>query len=168
MSHVRVCLPQKLQSSVADPVHICPGQAAGHLQVFAQVCMPPAPHMRVAPGEQSPSPEHAVQSDHAPLLVLHVRVRAPHKPHASTAAPMHFWPVHASSHWQLPAHDCVPFPFVPQPRVVSGVHTPSPKHSDHADHSPVFMSQMRVRVPQLPQASAAAPGQVCPVHATSH
>jgi hypothetical protein len=68
----------------------------------------------------------------------------------------------------LPAHDCVPVPVAPHARVVSGEHAPSPKHADHSDHSPVFMSQMRVRVPQLPQASAAAPEHVCPVHATSH
>jgi hypothetical protein len=98
--HVRVCVPQLPHARDAGPCEsqFCPGQAAGHLHSVVHVCVPPDPHVRVVPGEQSPSFEHADQPDHVPSLVLHVRVRVPHSPQPSTEAPTHFCPVQASSH----------------------------------------------------------------------
>lgn len=95
---LQVFAPHMLQPEVADPVHVWPGQADGHLHCAVHVCVPPDPHVRVVFGEQSPSFEHGVQSDHVPLPVLQVRVLVPHNPQPSTEAPAHFCPVHASSH----------------------------------------------------------------------
>ena len=50
-------------------------------------------------------------------------------------------------------------PRAPHVRVLSGVHAPSSMHAPKSDHWPVLASQLRVRVPHLPQASAFAPGQ---------
>jgi hypothetical protein len=58
-------------------------------------------------------------------------------------------------HWQFPPHDWVPP--LPQAWIVLTEHTPSPAHADHADHIPVVLSQVRICVPHLPHACAAAP-----------
>jgi hypothetical protein len=52
--------------------------------------------------------------------------------------------------------------------VSSGSQTPSLLHADQSDHMPVFMSQVRVRVPQLPHAIEREPSQLWPVHAAFH
>jgi hypothetical protein len=49
------------------------------MQLPAQVCVPDwfAPQRRVESGEHTPSPEHAVQSDHVPEVMSHVRLCVP-------------------------------------------------------------------------------------------
>jgi hypothetical protein len=41
-------------------------------------------------------------------------------------------------------------------------------HADQSDHSPVFVLQVRVRVPQLPHAMALSPSHFWPVHCGLH
>jgi hypothetical protein len=157
VSQTRLCVPHMPQVRVVAPSHICPGQAAFHLHVAPHVWVPEAPHVRAAPGTQSPSFEHAPHSDHVPVFVSHLRVCVPQLPHARELSPVQRWPVHAASHMQLPAHVWVPDSLAPQRRVESGEHTPSPEHVDHADHMPAVMSQVRLWVPQYPQACVAGP-----------
>jgi hypothetical protein len=50
---VRDCVPQLPQVCVAAPLQVCP-EHAPHAQLLLQVCLPPAPHVWVAPGAQLP------------------------------------------------------------------------------------------------------------------
>ena len=71
-----------------------------------------------------------------------------------------------SSHWQLPLHTRVPeFPHV---EAEPAAHGPWYKQADQLDQVPVFVSQIRVAVPQLPQPAVFGPSQTCPVQAASH
>jgi hypothetical protein len=68
-----------------------------------------------------------------------------------------------ASHWQVVAlHAWVPP--IPQGRLAPAAHTPSFAHVPQADQTP--LSQVRVAVPQFPQAIVAEPAQLCPPHAS--
>jgi hypothetical protein len=163
---VRECVPQKPHGSLLAPVHSWPGHALSHSHVLEQVCVPPEPQLRVVPGAQSPWLVHALQFDHCPVFESQLRTWIPQLPQLRLLAPVHTCPVHAASHMQLPPHFWVPP--LPHTRAVLGAHWPSPMHELQSDHSPVFMSQVRVRVPHRPQLSVAGPTQRWPVQATSH
>jgi hypothetical protein len=143
------------QVCVMAPVQVCPTHSVFHWQLSPQVCVPPAPQVRVCLGEQEPAPLHTDQSDHVPLVMSQVRVCAPQLPHACVGTPVHIWPLHAASHWQLPPQICVPW--APQVRIAFGAHGPSMPQAEKADHLAVAVSQVRVSVPQLPHAVEGAP-----------
>jgi hypothetical protein len=64
--------------------------------------------------------------------------------------------LHAQApHWQLAPQDCVPLPS--QVCVAPGAHAPWPVQADQADHVPEL--QVRVWLPQLPQACQVGPLQ---------
>jgi hypothetical protein len=124
-------------------------------QAVVQLWVPPIPQAWVVIGTHSPSPAQVPQSDHVPLL--QVRVWVPQLPQPWLAEPAQVWPPQAS-HWQLALHACMPP--VPQAWVAPGMHIPSPPQADQSDQTPLL--QVRLRVPQLPQASLAGPAQVWP------
>jgi len=113
------------------------------------------PQPWVALGWQAPWLLQADQADQGPVSVLQVRLRVPQLPHDSLAAPGQLCPVQALDHWQLPPQAWVPP--LPQDRVAPDWHAPSPPHADQAIQVPVRSSQVRVWVPQSPQAWVAAP-----------
>jgi hypothetical protein len=155
LSHVRVCVPQSPQLWDAAPVHVWLVHAP-HAQLPPHDCVPPLPQLWDEFGAHAPSPVHADQADHVPVLLSHVRVCVPQLPQACDAAPVHGRLPHAF-HVQLLAHDCVPP--LPQVCVELGAHTPSPVHADQADHVSVAVSHVRVCMPQLPQGCEAGPEQ---------
>jgi hypothetical protein len=159
VSHVRVRVPQSPHASVLAPVQVCPVQAAPQRHMPPHTRSPPLPHVLIVFGMHSPSPKHALQSEYSPVIMSHVRVCVPHKPHARRAGPSQVCPVHATSQRQLPPH--VWSPSRPQGCVESGRHSPSPSHSPQSDHTAVVASHVRERVPQLPHGSLAGPVQTC-------
>ena len=144
------------------PLQRWPAQVGSQRQLPPQTCVPRLPQLRVASGEHSPWAVHADQSDHAPVSVLQERVCVPQLPHWRALSPTHIWLAHISPHWQSPRQVCMPDR--PQGRVESGAQMPSAWHGPHWDHLPLAASQVRERVPQLPQLSEAGPGQAAVEH----
>jgi hypothetical protein len=112
VSQVRSCVPQSPQVWVAAPVHgmLTPVHAP-HAHVAALHIWVPllfAPHICVCVPEQTPSPAHAENALHVPVLVSQVRVCVPHLPHVCEDAPVHVWPVHAPHAHIAATHVCVP------------------------------------------------------------
>jgi hypothetical protein len=136
---------------VLSPVQACHAQSALHVWV------PPSPQAWLASGSHSPSSVQASQSDQTPLL--QVRDCVPQLPHARLGEPSHAWFRH-SPHVQRPPH--VSVPPSPQPSVLSGSHSPSSRHAEKLDQTP--LSQTRDCVPQLPQERVDAPSQTWPSH----
>jgi hypothetical protein len=130
-----------------------------HWQVAAlHAWLPPIPQARTAPAAHTPSFPQVDQADQVPLS--QVRVWVPHLPQAWVVAPEQVWPAQAS-HWQVALHDCTPP--VPQAWVAPTMHTPSfAQVADQSDQTPLL--QVRLLVPQFPQAMVAEPLQVWPVH----
>jgi hypothetical protein len=54
LSHVRDCTPQLPQACVVEPLQTCPLQLVFQRHVFVQVCVPPAPQLRVPFGAHAP------------------------------------------------------------------------------------------------------------------
>jgi hypothetical protein len=156
----RVRVPQLPQASLDGPGHVWFSQPF-HWQLVLQVWVPPSPQACVAPLVQTPSPVQADQPDHVPFS--HVRARVPQLPQASLAGPAQVCPVQRP-HWHAAAQAWVPP--VPHAWVLSSVQTPSPAHADQADHVPP--SQVRVCVPQFPQACVVGPWQVGACWQASH
>jgi hypothetical protein len=155
---VRVCVPVQLQDCDSEaapqfcPMHEPHWQVAG-----SHVAVPPLPHDVIEFGAQAPWLPQADHEDHSPVEPSQVRVCVPQLPQLCEPAPAHTW-FPQELHRQVPPHDWVPLFW--QPCVVPAAHSPSPAHADQADHVPVPLSQVRVCVPQWPQAWVAAPGQV--------
>jgi hypothetical protein len=127
-----------------------------------QVRVPPLPHSCVAPGAHTPSSVQAPQSDHWPVLVLHVRVCAPQFPHACTDGPLQVWLAQVP-HWQAAVQVCMPP--LPHACMAPGAQAPSLAQPDQLDHTP--FSQVRVWLPQLPQLWVLGPAQLWPMQ-TDH
>jgi hypothetical protein len=100
-----------------------------------------APHCPAVTGPLTHCPEALHVCGVALLLPLHCVAPGVHAVHAP--------------HVQLPSQTWIP-PFR-QLSIEPGAHCPWLVHADHADHMAVLPSQVRVRVPQLPQVWLAAP-----------
>jgi hypothetical protein len=155
VSHVRVCTPHRPHGTLAGPSQTCPEQAASHWQLPPHVCMPLKPQMRVVFASHMPSWPHTPNADHCNVASSHARFCVPQLPQACEGAPSHASVPH-TPHWQLPMHACVPS--TPHGCSVPGAQTPGFSQVPHSDHSPFV--HVRRRVPQLPHASTALPGQV--------
>ena len=157
---LRVCIPQLPQRCVASPAHVCPVQASSHSQLRPQVCVPLelVPQRRVSPTVHEPWPVQADQADHCAVSVLQVRDCIPQLPQACVAAPLQVCPLQLVP--QRQAGPQVWVPPAPQMRVSPGGHAPSPLQADHSDHVPFAALQVRVRIPQLPQACVASPAHI--------
>jgi hypothetical protein len=109
-----------------------------------------------------------------PVSVLHLRVCVPlpQAPHLMVAVrgslsmspsiASHICPGHAVGQVHAFVQACVPFE--PQSRVLPGAQSPTPMQLLHVPQAPVAGSQLRVRVPQLPQ----LPVEVSPVGSGAH
>jgi hypothetical protein len=130
---------------------------ASHWHEALHVWVPPIPHACVAPGMQAPSFMHGPQADHAPFV--QVRDCVPQFPQAWVMGPLQVWPVQVP-HWQVAPQ--VRVPPVPQDCMAAGAHAPWFMHGPQSDQTPLL--QVRVWLPQLPQAWPLGPEQLCPVH----
>jgi hypothetical protein len=154
-SHVRRCKPQLPHARDDSPVQVWPAHVDSQRQLSPHSCVPDEPQLRTLFARHSPWSVHSDQSDHCPDAPSQLRVSTPQLPQLCRFEPKQLCPVHASSQLQLPSHTCVPPR--PQPRVSSGSQTPSPAHGDQSDQLPLVISQVRVRVPQLPHAIERSP-----------
>jgi hypothetical protein len=73
-SQVRVCSPQFPQLRTPSPRQTCPVQGEFQRQLALQVCVPPAPQLRVSVGSHTPWPVHGDQFDQRPLVLSQSRV----------------------------------------------------------------------------------------------
>ena len=83
--HVRLWVPQLPQAWVGAPVQVWFPQPP-HWQAAVQVCMPPVPHICMAPGAQEPSLAQPDQADQTPLS--QVRDWLPQLPQLCMAGPV--------------------------------------------------------------------------------